>query len=117
MEASAVSRRITATPAAPIPMSYSASNAQSLILSEVAVRDKNLMLIATMNGIACQFGESSVSAPTAPDGSVPNGIGLEREFYLLSSEPTYVSNVSRNVYCRSFTGAAATSGELYLQTY
>lgn len=113
------SRRIVATGAAPIPGSYSASNSQSLVLSELPIVDKSLLLLATMNGVACDPNAGSAhKAPTAPNGSVPDGVGLEKEIYLIASEP-YVLNQARhskNVYCRCFSGGCS-AGELYVHTY
>jgi len=105
------SRKITASAASPIPTTYT-TNGQSLILSELPIRDKRIHIISTMPNVACVVnGTSSSTAPTTPTSS-----GYWREVFVLASEPLTVEAPSRNVYCRSHSGAQITSGELYVFT-
>jgi len=100
-------RRVTFTVGSPMPTSYSASDAKSLIASELLAH-RNLSLVNyTGYDIDCVFGNSSSTAPTVLLSQVPNGISL------VASEHVVLNNfmTSKNMYCKG-TNAAVVSGTL-----
>lgn len=102
------SRQVVFSAANPLPTSYSTSNTQSLVLSEVGTSNKNLIFLTTATDVVCHLsGKASNTVPTS-----------SQEVFLVASEPMPIKDIGgvANIYCKSST-AAKTTGWLSVLAY
>ena len=108
-------RKVTLSATNSLPTTYTASS-PSLVLSEIGTYNKNIVLFATMNNVACMRTSapgSDVNAPATPTK------GNMKEIYLFASQPAILYNAGfeSNIYCRSNTGGSMTAGEIAVLAY
>lgn len=115
----ATGRRVDLSAGNPLPSTYS-TTFPSLILSDIPSSNKNVILTATIGGVACTVDNGSdVTAPTNTIGGQYNYAAAGREFYLIASQPSLVLNIGsfKNVYCRNFGSGNLTSGWISVVAY